>query len=367
MRPVFIIAAVLLLSNCAKSQKYFELLQRAYDAAKKRDVISAKISYTDENENRVQNYSHHIFGDNRNTQWRAIHHVEMNSTYYYDGTNATYAFHHNLKKFQVDTGVLGIIWFREKLGVLSEILLARKTSGVSNKPDAIAEVVTAGNSRLQLILQMPGLIEFNVHDKKSVLLIDSVSWIPLQHIDTVYYLERLERKHEYLDTIYSSYKDADSVSQHVQLWLQSYDQIKAESIEKDAILFPYLDIFINLDFVNHKPPEADYTLFYFYYAGCVACLQCHPFLKSIQEQFPNRLAIVSINPYDKVDRIERYNRINGVTYSSATIPVDYLNSDVGQVVYPSYILYNSKREEAARSEGCYPEFFEHLTDMLSKE
>lgn len=369
MRRIFTLAALIFVLQLSFAQSYIGIVENMQRSIKERKVLAAKLIYIDSDEEGEKRLTKYLYASNGSESWRAIHIPELQKTVFFDGRNKTHSFYHGVKKLEFHEGQMAIEAMKEYLDVVSSDLLVRKESRV-NAPDSnIIKYIIAGNEgKVELVTFLPGDIGLGIKDKTIRYVIDTMKQLPVQMVDSTYFLERLVRRQEIVDTVYSSHHTIDSFYTLVQEWLESYSPLE-DSIQNWEIArrFSFDSIYKSLTFINHPPALTNYVLLDFYYIGCVACLQCLPSIKKlINESRQGALSVVAINGYDSGEKIERFNRIYSVDYSSATISLSDLNSTIGHIAYPTYVLFDKDGTEIARASGCDLDFFEHIGGIISK-
>ena len=166
MRQVITVVVVFFAIQHSFSQSYTSVLVNLQNAIKERQVIAAKVVFSVADEDGDKRLTKFIYADNRATPWRAMYIPELQKTIYFDGINKTFSFFHSIKKMEVHEDIMAIYEMKKNLDVLSQVLMTRKESNVTEiDSTAIHYVIPRGEGKVDLVAIFKGDIGLNIKNK----------------------------------------------------------------------------------------------------------------------------------------------------------------------------------------------------------
>jgi thiol-disulfide isomerase/thioredoxin len=124
---------------------------------------------------------------------------------------------------------------------------------------------------------------------------------------------------------------------------------------------------INKDQKTELPSSDQIILLDFWYMSCYPCLKSIPKIKQLQEEYPNELNIISLNPYDekRLGLVESFIKRQKITY-----PVIFPNKEfienLNVVCYPTFVLMDSKRNIKYISYGVKDNLYDILKERIEE-
>lgn len=367
---ITILIFLLQMTSCSiEGQSFVELLQLCKKKYSSSDVVSGVIDVTVDKQAAISRSKKFLYADNRNEPWRLMILPEIQMDFFYI-SDSTYVFLHNSKSYYIDLDSMALPRFETYLDVISAILLSRSGS-VENMDTTVQhqeQTVDKGNGVKEVTIISADVPEVGLSDFVFKVGFNIDSRTPL-FANTSYKIMGDSIKEKILlDSVYSDPKESEFMLTKVRETIKSYTFVDFENIPSyPKQNFTFFDVAKGLEYVNQPPEISKYYLLDIYYTNCGPCMKAISHIKSVLKQSSyGTISVIAVSSLDAKEKIEKYNERNEINYSSAMVNPDFISKTIGEVVFPTFFLFDSEGKLVLESYGFNPEFFDKVIEIVAK-